>query len=60
MTKAIFVILALSAIVSTTCGAPADVTDDDASGLVDIRNLHSLLPGMKFCYQYLLHVLISF
>ena len=50
MTKAIVVILALSAIVSTTCGAPADVTDEDASGLVDIRNLHSLLPGMKFCY----------
>ena len=50
MTKAIVVIFALSALVSTTCGAPADVTDDDASGLVDIRNLHSLLPSMKLCY----------
>ena len=50
MTKAIVVIFGLSAIVSTTCGAPADVTDDDPSGLVDIRNLHSLLPSIKFCY----------
>ena len=53
--KLFFVLFMLSAIGCTTYGAPANVDDDDASGL-----LLSLSPSMTFCYYTNYIILMSF